>query len=131
MKKIKLSTKETGNGVSKIFRHRSQHGIDLHWEAGKTHSFHLHVDIRLYLSSYTGMALGLRDADIDLNLFVISVNEGRAGGSDDQHCSISFFHSGSQWSGRGGLSVFLTIPPAFMLLHQTRIICTKKIKSRN
>lgn len=54
-----------------------------------------------------------RATDIERSLFVISVNEGRASGSRDQHCSISFLHSGSQCLGMGGLRVFFTIPPIF------------------
>lgn len=50
--------------------------------------------------------------DITRNLFVISVNEGLASGSCDQHSSINFLHSGSHRSGIGGLSVFVTIPPS-------------------
>lgn len=51
-------------------------------------------------------------ADITRNLFVISVNDGRAAGSGDQHCSISFRHSGSQQSGTGGRRVLFIIPPS-------------------
>jgi hypothetical protein len=40
------------------------------------------------------------------------VNEGRASGLADQHCSISFRQSGSQFSGIGGRSVLLTMPPS-------------------
>lgn len=46
------------------------------------------------------------------SLFVISVNDGLAEGSKDQHSSINFFHSESQRSGIGGLRVLLTIPPS-------------------
>lgn len=46
------------------------------------------------------------------------MNEGRASGSVDQHCSINFLHSGSQRSGTGGRRVFFKIPPA-LLFHQT------------
>ncbi|MFS7930319.1 hypothetical protein Hanom_Chr04g00342851 [Helianthus anomalus] len=48
------------------------------------------------------------------NRFVISVNEGRLVGSVDQHCSISFFHSGSHRSGIIGRSVSFTIPPVII-----------------
>jgi len=48
---------------------------------------------------------------MDLNLLVISVNDGRLSGSGDQHSSISFLHPESHRSGTGGLRVFFTIPP--------------------
>jgi hypothetical protein len=47
------------------------------------------------------------------SLFVISVNDGLASGSEAQHSSINFLHPVSQCSGTGGLSVLLTIPPSF------------------
>lgn len=46
------------------------------------------------------------------SLFVISVNDGLASGSGDQHSSMSFPQSGSQRCGTGGLSVLFTIPPS-------------------
>lgn len=51
--------------------------------------------------------------DISRSLFVISVNDGLAAGSGDQHTSINFFHSESQRFGIGGLSVLFTIPPSY------------------
>lgn len=42
-----------------------------------------------------------------------SVKEGRLSGSVDQHCSISFLHSGLHEFGTGGRSVLLKIPPAY------------------
>ena len=46
------------------------------------------------------------------SLSVISVNEGRAAGSADQHSSISDFHPESQCFGIAGLNVLFTIPPS-------------------
>ena len=49
--------------------------------------------------------------DMSRSLSVISVNEGRAAGSADQHSSISDFHPESQCFGIAGLNVLFTIPP--------------------
>ena len=51
-------------------------------------------------------------AAMERNWFAILVKLGLSDGSEDQHLSISDFHSGSQDSGTGGLKVLLTIPPA-------------------
>lgn len=50
--------------------------------------------------------------DIERNLLVISVNDGRVSGSGDQQCSIRFLQSGSQCPGIGGRRLFFTIPPS-------------------
>lgn len=50
--------------------------------------------------------------DMVRSRFVISVNDGLRAGSNDQHSSINLFHSVSQRSGIGGLSVLPTIPPS-------------------
>ena len=42
-----------------------------------------------------------------------SVKEGRLSGSVDQHCSISFLHSGLHEVGTGGRSVLFKIAPAY------------------
>jgi len=56
---------------------------------------------------------GWSAVDITRSLFVISVNDGLASGSNAQHSSISFLHPASQFSGIRGLRVLLTIPPSF------------------
>lgn len=58
---------------------------------------------------------GIFDA-IARKRFAISVKPGLSDGSDDQHLSISDFHSRSQDSGMAGLKVLLTIPPALQLI---------------
>lgn len=65
----------------------------------------------------SGIAVGYVLSEVSLaaiarNWFAISVKLGLSDGSDDQHLSMSDFHSGSQNSGTGGLKVLLTIPPA-------------------
>lgn len=68
-------------------------------------------------------------ADIDLNLFLISVNDGRASGSADQHCSISFLHSGSHCSGIGGRRVFFKIPPTTIINKSNKVKLERVVKS--
>jgi hypothetical protein len=65
---------------------------------------------RISFVYFTG--LGWSTGGMARNLSVTSVNEGRASGLADQHCSISFRQSGSQFSGIGGRSVLLTMPPS-------------------
>lgn len=73
---------------------------------------------------------GWSACDMTRSLFVISVNDGLASGSGDQHSSISFPHSGSQRCGTGGLSVLFTIPPSSTIckISSNLQACTKTIK---
>lgn len=90
--------------------------------------------------TYTGMFALARPAElllpfawstshIDLNLFLISVNDGRASGSADQHCSISFLHSGSHRSGIGGRRVFFKIPPTTIINKSNEVELERVAKS--
>lgn len=73
---------------------------------------------------------GWSACDIARSLFVISVNDGLASESGDQHSSISFPHSGSQRCGTGGLSVLFTIPPSSTIhkISSNLQACTKTLK---
>lgn len=77
--------------------------------------FDSHCNIGFYLSPHVcGWPL-LSKLDMDLNLQVISVNEGLTPGSSNQHCSISFPQLGSHHSGIVGRREPLRMPPTCVL----------------
>lgn len=61
-------------------------------------------------------------AAIKRNSLAIYVKFGLCSGSIAQHLSISDLHSGSQFTGTGGLKVLLTIPSIYMLQNKMESI---------